>query len=494
MLNEQEERTVSDGKSENKDTEESREEQINSSQNVTEEKKPAEEDESADDSMEKISEYAREQSDKANIYIQYRIYNNHGVMAGDDAQFESIHVSNGTSGPKSWMGSVFKDKDGLCRWLADYYASYAMALMVAAAAFDSLPYTWVIGAAKRFYESFEHSEETDNVYAQEEILQQFGAEICKGEMNTYIGITSIDIVHFTDAQYRETILRYIWRQYPQLQQNIISWLQSYNMHRPLTMSKRALEVMGFLAGEDFLYFLHEVVPQISVNKNISTDMMVGQILILLNQREEHKKNVYNLLRVWSREERIHNMLTALFVCAQLNDKNDILRDVVENYIQGTLREIQEKVSLKYRSGLYDFMGAGIRSFTFYRMLIETLEEAVNKQVSQRQRWNLFGLFLRLFAIDVSQARPRKGEEVILIMLCTVRHTVSDKLCLLWRLVWECGHYRQLFYDLMARYDAKIAGTDSRYSVERFVDKVLEVYPEEKKQDICSKIHRRARDA
>ena len=47
---------------------------------------------------------------------------------------------------------------------------------------------------------------------------------------------------------------------------------------------------------------------------------------------------------------------------------------------------------------------------------------------------------------------------------------------------------------MARYDAKIAGTDSRYSVERFVDKVLEVYPEEKKQDICSKIHRRARDA
>ena len=115
MLNEQEERTVSDGKSENKDTEESREEQINSSQNVTEEKKPGEEDDAAGDSMEKISEYAREQSDKANVYIQYRIYNNHGVMAGDDAQFESIHVSNGTSGPKSWTGSVFKDKDGLCR-------------------------------------------------------------------------------------------------------------------------------------------------------------------------------------------------------------------------------------------------------------------------------------------------------------------------------------------------------------------------------------------
>ena len=96
MLNEQEERTVSDAKSENKDTEESREEQKNSSRNVMEENKSAGEDESDVDSIEKISEYAREQSDKANVYIQYRIYNNHGVMAGDDAQFESIHVSNGT--------------------------------------------------------------------------------------------------------------------------------------------------------------------------------------------------------------------------------------------------------------------------------------------------------------------------------------------------------------------------------------------------------------
>lgn len=463
--------------------------------NGEEEKQQEQKNEPDGDSIEKITEYAQEQSDKANVYIQYRIYNNHGVMAGDDAQFETIHVGADASGDKSRTGSVFEEEGGLPRWLADNYASYAMSLMAAAAAFDSLPYTWVIGAAQRLYESFPYSEEKDNVHAQEEILRQFSAEICKGEMNTYIGITSIDVVHFTDPQYRETILKYIWQQYPQLHQNIISWLQSYNMHRPLTMSKRALEVMGFLAGEDFIYFLHKVVPQISANKNISTDMMVGQILILLNQREEHKRNVYNLLRVWSREERIHHLLTALFVCAQLNDKNDIMRDIVENYIQGTLREIQEKVSLKYQLGLYDFMGAGIRSFTFYRMLIETLEDAVNTQVSQRQRWNVFELFLRLFAIDVSQARPQKGEEVIFIMLCTAKHQVSDKLCFLWRLVWECGHYRQLVYDLLARYDVKIAGTKSGYSVERFADKVLgEVYPKEMRQDICSKIHRRARDA
>ena len=448
------------------------------------------------DSGEKIADYVKEQSDKANIYIQYRIYNNHGVMTGDDAQVESI-CFNGPDRPvkKHWKGSVFKDKDGLAKWLTDQYASYPMALMIATAVFDSLPYTWVIRAAERLYESFVHTAEKSNIYAQEEILHQFEAEICKGELNTYTGTTPIDIVFLVNPKHRDIILKYIWQQYPQLQDKIISWLRSFNTQRPITMSKRALETIGFFACEDYYYFLNNMVPWIARDASISTDMMVGQILIALNQREDYKKNVCNLLRVWSGEDRLHNLSAAVFACVQLNDKNDILECIVSNYIRRTLREIRKGVSLKYRKGLYDFMGAGIRSFTFYRLLIERLEAEVKEQTSLRERWDVYGLFLRLFAIDISQSRPKHGEEVIFIMLCMVKHAVADSLCSLWRMVWQCGHYRQLVYELMAQYDAKIEGVNSKYSVERFVEKVLkDVYTREIREDICGKIHRRVRNA
>ncbi len=487
MENEQQERAVSENKSEKNNSAESGEIQANLSQSEPEEK------ETEKDFIEKIFEYTKGQSDKSNIYVQYRIYNNHGVMAGDDAQFESIHFNDtDTSRKRPWKGSVFKDRNGLSKWIADNYASYSMALMIAVAAFDSLPYTWIIQAAERLYESFDNLEEKSNVYAHEEILHQFEAEICKGEMNTYTGTTLIDIVHLINPKYRETMLKYIWQQYPQLQDKIISWLQSYTTHRPISMSKRALETMGFLACEDYYYFLYNIVPKIAENKSISTDMQVGQILIFLNQRDNYKNNVYHLLHAWSRESRLHNLLTALFVCAQLNDKNDILEDIIENYIQKTLLEIRQSVSLTYQSGLYDFMGSGIRAFTFYRLLIEKLENAVNEQPSMRERRDVYGLFLKLFAIDISQSRIKNGEDAVLIMLCMTKHAISDRLCSLWRMIWQCNHFRRLVYDLMIRYDAKVKGTNSKYSVERFVDKVLsDIYPRERRLDICSKIHRRS---
>ncbi len=486
MENEQQEKAVSEIL-EKSNSAESEETQANLSQGETEEK------EIEENSINKLSEYIKEQSDKSSIYVQYRIYNNHGVMTGDDAQFESIHFNGtDTSRKKPWKGSVFKDKNGLSKWIADNYDSYSMALMIAVAVFDSLPYTWIIQAAERLYESFDNLEEKSNVYAHEEILHQFEAEICKGEMNTYTGTTLIDIVHLINPKYRETILRYVWQQYPQLQDKIISWLQSYNTHRPISMSKRVLETMGFFACEDYYYFLNNIVPKIAENKSISTDMQVGQILIFLNQRDNYKNNVYHLLHTWSRGNRLHNILTALFVCAQLNDKNDILEDIIESYIQKTLLEIRENVSLTYRSGLYDFMGSGIRAFTFYRLLIEKLENVVNEQTSQRGRRDVYELFLMLFAIDISQSRIKNGEEAVLIKLCMTKDVASDRLCSLWRMIWQCNHFRQLVYDLMARYDAKVKGTSYRYSVERFVDKVLQdIYSKERRLDICSKIHRRS---
>jgi len=437
----------------------------------------------------------KEESNKKNIYIQYRVYNNHGVMTGDDAQFESIYFkSSSRSDGKKHKGSVFKDKDALPQWLANNYESYSMALMIATAVFDSLPYAWIMQAAQRLFQAFEHHEETGCAYAQTEILNQFEAEVCQGEMNTYTGNVSINIVHLRKSEYREKILNYIWQQYPQLQDKIIQWLQSYNMQKPMSMSKRALETMGLFACLDYYYFLNTIVPRIVKDKSISTDLVIGQILIVLNQREDYKENVYNLLHIWSRNQQPHYLLTTLFVCAQLQDKNDILRDAIECYIQRTLEEIHKDNESEYQLNLYDFLGVGIRSYTFYRFLIEQLYDRVTADISLSEKRDIYGLFLRLFSIDISLASPDSGEDVILIKLCMMNHAVMEQICFLWQLVWKSSYYRTLLYDLMALYDAKVYKTTSACQIERFINKVLKnIYTKEMRNDICSKIHRRAKN-
>lgn len=444
---------------------------------------------------EKWIKYLEEESDKRNVYFQYRVINNHGIITEDNANFDNISFKDSTASKKSnRKESVFKDKKIMLQWLSDYYESYAMALMIATAVFDSFPDTWVIRAAERLFESFEDHEEADRTCALEEILNQFGAEICKGELNTYTGKVDVNIIRLTKAEYKELILKCIWQQYPQLQNKVMRWLQNYNVQQPVSMSKRALEIMGKLACWDYYFFLDKMIPQIPHDESILTDMMMGQILIILNQQENYRKNIYHLLFSWSKEKKVHYLLTALFVCAQLQDKNDILQNVIECYIQRTLEEIQNRNISDYQLRLYDFLGVGIRSYVFYKILIEQLYDRVSADASLREKKDVYELFLRLFAIDISQSSPGKGDEVILIKLCMVNHAVVDQICYIWQMVWQSNYCKKMLYSLMGQYEVKIHKTDSKYGIKKFIDKTLkDIYTREVRKDICNKIHRRARD-
>lgn len=118
------------------------------------------------DSIKELSEYLEEESGKKNVYIQYRIYNNHGVMAGNEAQFENIYFKDSMRpGSGHDSGSVFKEQGALVRWLSDNYGSYSMTLMIATAVFDSFPYTWIIRASERLFQMFEHHEEMERTDA-----------------------------------------------------------------------------------------------------------------------------------------------------------------------------------------------------------------------------------------------------------------------------------------------------------------------------------------
>ena len=151
--------------------------------------------------------------------------------------------------------------------MAENYEAYPMALMMAVAVFNAMPYMWVMCAADALYDFFENKKDKEERrYGITEILSQFGAVICKGELNTYTGITPIDVVQFEQKELQETILKYIWVECPQLQNMIMSWLEKHYMRNIMSMLKRAVYVMGWLACWDYHYFLNNMVNKIRSKK------------------------------------------------------------------------------------------------------------------------------------------------------------------------------------------------------------------------------------
>ena len=68
------------------------------------------------------------------------------------------------------------------------------------------------------------------------------------------------------------------------------------------------------------------------------------------------------------------MLTGLFVCAGQKDKNDILETIISCYVDRTMEELQREKQGEYLQWESDFFAAGMRAFTFYRILIDKIYE------------------------------------------------------------------------------------------------------------------------
>mgnify|MGYP002511456672 CR=1 FL=1 len=138
------------------------------------------------------------QEDKKNTYILYRTINNYGVMAGDDARFEDIRIRDSEKMKNSRKsGNLFDDKEALNNWLDENYGSYCMALMIAVAAFDSLPYIWVVQAADKLLEEIELLDGASAEFDLEAVRAGDLTPVCFGSALTNFGV-EIFLKHFLD--------------------------------------------------------------------------------------------------------------------------------------------------------------------------------------------------------------------------------------------------------------------------------------------------------
>lgn len=462
----------------------------------TEQSDRTERDEKSDkDFFTKMLEASGQDDERKNIFIQYRIVNNHGIMASDSAQIEKIYA-NGQEEvkgkEKKAKRNIFSDESKRNKWLTENYETYSMALMIAVAVFDAMPYMWVMRAAETLHDSFENKDDKEEKrYGITEILSQFGAVICKGELNTYTGLTPIDVVRLEQKTSQETILKYIWIECPQLQDVIMRWLEKCYLGKTISMSKRAGEAMGWLASWDYHYFLNHMVNQIRYKKSISTDMMIAQVVTALEKKKDFQDNVYNLLEKWTKERNVHYLLTGLFVCAGQKDKNDILETIIYGYVDRMMAELQREKNGEYLYWGPDFFAAGMRAFTFYRILIEKIYELEYRDPSPRNTRDICRLFWFLFRIDTQLARYEKKEDAVFIRIAMQDDRAGDQLRYLWQMVWRDRPNRDIFYSLLAEYD-KEARRMPGYNLEKFIQKTFgNICEEERQKDIYSKIRRRS---
>lgn len=418
--------------------------------------------------------------------------NNHGgIVAGDNSTIENIqfHAANEETEPN--REDILSDERRFNDWLSNNYESYSMALLAAVAVFDALPYTWVIRATETLYQRFRpKKEEEERTYGLTETLGQFGAVLCQGELNTYAGKIPIKVVKLSKKEYQETILTYLWQECPKMHDDIMQWLEDYIFQDQMSMSKRAAEIMGRLISWDYYYFLDHMVKRIPQENCLSTDMIIAQNVLILSRESIYEKNVHHLLHCWSMENNIHYLLTALLVCTELRDGQEILLNTITTYVDRAIQEINGQMYGMYMRHIKAFYASGVRSFTFYRILIEQIDRHLTSYFRGSQK-NVCRLFIGLFAADLKLTQFTDGEDAIFIKLCMTDQNVSDRLCRIWQSVWQFRQYRKTFYDMLAKYERKSC-KDNGTRLETFIRRVFgDICTIDTQHDICRKIHRRA---
>lgn len=443
-----------------------------------------------------ILKYLKQDENSKNVINQYRIIYNHGIYAGDNSNFEQIEVGGTKAKGKNFIeDNVLTDGDKISSWIDDYYETYSFAFIISCAVFNCIPYNWVVEASDELYDTFQiEKQQKDSRNISANLLKKFGAEVVPGEINTHTGKVKVDVIRLIEEQYQEKILRYIWRECPQIRDKIVLWLKKYCVRSRISMSKRAMEFMGCLAYWDYFYFLNCMTKLVPHDNNILTDMVIAQVIVALNKYGEYSENINNLMRKWSKESNVHYLLTDFFICAELLEKRDVLEEAISFYVDGIIKELNEDQENDYLKNINVFFSSGMRAYTFYRIMVEKIYNLACDTSTLSEKEKICQLFLMLFAVDVNLIKTDKSEDALFVRLCFVddcQYNIKYKITDLWKLVWKCRNYRQTFYHLMGVYEMKVNKEKENQKLESFIKRILgDICTLEMQEDICNKIRRR----
>lgn len=430
-----------------------------------------------------------------NIYLENREYftnngyiSNKSLTTGDGAQFHDVSFGKQQGQPAEKSGDdPLEDSEKLQSWIIKNCSNVGFSYLIACAVFHSMPYIWVSEAAEELNLVLNPNEKTKEIFAQKRI-EEFGAEIYKDTIVTNMGKSELDFVRFKRADYPEFILKCVWNGFPQFRESIIGWLKNCILHKRNSMFQRANIAIGMLAQEDYYYFAHKVTKQFIAEKNSNMDIALAQIILEINENEDFKRNVEILLNNWCRQKEAHRLLTVILSSLGRADKKSCLKKAIDSFLEQILNCFCKDIENEFSENIVEFFAAGMRSFTFYRILLDKVYEFLKES---KLREEVCNIFLILFLSDRLLAcfEEECFEEAIFIKLAYTNSDIRPKLCKLWQTVWRTSRFRPIFYAELGKYFVQLDQSMREQKIQQFVHAAFsEICTEEYTSDIVSKIN------
>lgn len=254
------------------------------------------------------------------------------------------------------------------------------------------------------------------------------------------------------------------------------------------MFQRANIVIGMLAQEDYYYFVHKITKQFVAEKNSNMDIALAQIILAIDENEDFKRNVEILLNNWCSQREVHRLLTVMLSSLGRADRISCLKKSIDIFLEQILNCFCKDIENEFSENIVEFFAAGMRSFTFYRMMIDKVYEFSKESKLRKVVCNIF---LILFLSDRLLAcfEEECFEEAIFIKLAYTSSEIRPKLCKLWQTVWQTSRFRPVFYAELGKYFVQLDQSMREQKIQQFVYAAFsEICTEEYTSDIVIKIN------
>lgn len=324
-----------------------------------------------------------------------------------------------------------------------------------------------------------------------EILESLGADRCKARIKSYAGVIEVEVLKLLNAADRDVILKNIWTEYPKLHNVILDWLKRAYVKGPGIVAQRCVDTLVWIIENDESYFYYYMVKLIDEERTVGIDIAFAHVIVLLSNKDAYKDKMHKLLKKWSNEKNVHRLLSCIYACAKMPELSSVMGDAVHEYLDNLYEEMQWGRRGDFSQYLYTFYAAGMRAFTFYRIVIEYIYQIMQENLSKEGQETVIKMFWRIAVVDYNLINFGKNRDALLILLCFRNHEVHLKLYYLWEILWKQKSCRQRFYNLLARYEAERAKAGLNSRLEEFTYRIFaDKYGEETAIDICNKIRRR----
>lgn len=193
---------------------------------------------------------------------------------------------------EAWIDSIAND-------------AATMTTVCALAVFNGAPYDIVRRAASRLHRSWteEYGEESESdrkrrSTRRSERLAQARARVAVREPGARRGRSAAAVAEFIDAGYPARVLDYVWREYDDYADLLLSWLQSLTAGAGVDAGIRAATAIGYLGHFDFPRVRREVIgPWAKSGRRDRREQAVAALSMLADS-DSQSSQVFNLLKDW----------------------------------------------------------------------------------------------------------------------------------------------------------------------------------------------------